>query len=239
MILSFNDYLNESINDKLKLKVLFLCGSPNSGKSTIIKKLSYIPFQNIDMDNYIKLFADKEGLDLDLRPDTSNFKQKNDIRIKSRDLAVDRMVNAINSMFAIVIDGTGRDVNMIFSNKKIFEEWGYDTAMLLMDIDLETALLRNTQRDRKVPEHVIVKAHDNILKNVDVYKKEFKNFWFYNSLQDTDESKFKIVEKGIRNFFYSPVQNIKGQEILSYLTKNKLKYISDYNDNASDIDFYS
>ncbi len=239
MILSFNDYLKESINDKLKLKVLFLCGSPNSGKSTVIKKLSYIPFQNIDMDNYIKLFADKEGFDLDLRPDAPNIKQKTIIRNKSRDLAVDRMENAINSMFAIVIDGTGRDVNMILSNKKVFEDWGYDTAMLFMDIDLETALLRNTKRDRKVPEHVIIKAHDNLLRNVSIYKKEFKNFWFYNSLNDTNETQFKIVEKGVRDFFYSPVQNIKGQEILSYLTKNKLKYITDYDDKASDIDFYS
>ncbi|MFM2392629.1 MAG: hypothetical protein RLZZ546_606, partial [Bacteroidota bacterium] len=136
MILSFNDYLNESVNDKLKLKVLFLCGAPNSGKSTFIKKLSYIPFINIDMDKYVKLFADKEGVDLDMRTDASDFAKKTNIRIKSRDLAVDRMENAVNSLLAIVIDGTGKDADSILKQKEIYEAWGYDTALVFIDVDL-------------------------------------------------------------------------------------------------------
>jgi chloramphenicol 3-O-phosphotransferase len=109
MIKKFNEFVNESVNDKLKLKVLFLCGLPNSGKSTVIKNLSYIPFHNIDMDKFLKLFADKEGVDLDLRYDAPNLAKKTDLRIKSRDLATDKMLLAIDSLLAIVVDGTGRD----------------------------------------------------------------------------------------------------------------------------------
>lgn len=237
MILSFNDYLNESVNDKLKLKVLFLCGAPNSGKSTFIKKLSYIPFVNIDMDNYVKLFADKEGVDLDMRTDASDFAKKTNIRIKSRDLAVDRMENAINSLLAIVIDGTGKDADSILKQKEIYEAWGYDTALVFIDVDLDLALARNKERERKVPEQIIMDIHGRLSRNIELFKKKFRNFWVYNSTTDTGYD-FKKVEKGVRNFFYSPIQNPKGKEILAELKKRKLKYLSDIDDNVSDIDLF-
>lgn len=228
MILNFEKYINESINDELKLKVLFLCGLPNSGKSTMINKISYIPFQNIDMDKYLKLFANKQGLDLDLRNGAPNIDKKTEIRIKSRDLSVTRMHNAINSLLAIVIDGTGRDSKLMLEQKSILEDKGYDTAMLYMDIDLETALKRNSLRERKVPEQVIIDAHNNLVENLIIYKKRFKNFWILNSEKDS-ESDIKKVEKDIRKFFYAPVENPIGKYTLLGMEKRKFKYLSDYN----------
>lgn len=238
MIKKFDVFVKESINDKLKLKVLFLCGIPNSGKSTFVKNIFDIPFTNIDMDKYIKLFADKEGVDLDLRPNSSNFSKKTDIRIKSRDLSIDRMENAINSLSAIVIDGTGRDVVSVLNQKYLYESYGYDTAMVYIETDLETALQRNSIRDRKIPEQVIIDIHGRLSKNVEKFKHEFKNFWIYNAKEDVDGKQLKFVSNKVRKFFYSPINNLKGIKTLSDMKNMKLKYLSDYDDSVNDIDLY-
>ncbi len=237
MIKKFNDFVNESINDKLKLKVLFLCGLPNSGKSTVIKKLSYIPFHNIDMDKFLKLFADKEGVDLDLRYDAPDLSKKTNLRIISRDLATDKMLSAINSLLAIVVDGTGRDPMLMINQMKTYEKWGYDTAMLYVDIDLKTALKRNEVRDRKVPEKVIRDAHEKLVENINFYRKAFKNFWTYNTTTDKTGEEFKKIESSVRNFFYSPVKNPKGKRILAELKDKKLKYLSDIDKRAKNLEF--
>jgi hypothetical protein len=174
MIKNFEKFLIESINEKIKLKVLLVCGSPLAGKSTIINKLSYIPFHNIDMDKYIKLFFDKKGLDLDMRQNAKN---------------------------------------------------------------LETALKRNLNRERKIPENVIQDMNYKSKNNIRIYKNDFEKFWLFNTITD-DERTFKKIESEVRNFFYSPVQNPIGQQILKDMKSKNLKYLSQLDADVENIDFF-
>lgn len=233
-ITTFNDFIKESINDKIKFKALFLCGIANAGKSTVIKHISDIPFLNINMDDYIEKFTKKSGIDMDFRPEASDLKQKEEIRFKSRDLAVDRMVNSINSMLSVVIDGTGRSLDLTIKQKEIYEEWGYDTAMVYVKIDLKTALERNSKRERKLPTNIITNMHYPVEQNSKEYSRIFDNFLEYNSLTDD----INQVIKKIRNFFYSPIENTLTKEIMNNVKSVNGKYISDFYPEVKNIDFY-
>jgi len=55
----------------------------------------------------------------------------------------------ITGRLGLVIDGTGKDADKMIRQRKQLEDLGYDTAMIFVDTDLETSMLRNKKKSKK------------------------------------------------------------------------------------------
>ena len=66
----------------------------------------------------------------------------------------------------MIIDGTGDDYAKISREKKELEEKGYDCYMVFVNTTLDVALERNRNRDRVLPEKIVVDSHRQVIKNI-------------------------------------------------------------------------
>ena len=66
----------------------------------------------------------------------------------------------------LVIDSTARDVKNIVKQRKLLQDLGYETAMVFVNTSLETALDRNRQRERSIPDNIVQSNHATVRKNM-------------------------------------------------------------------------
>ncbi len=62
-----------------------------------------------------------------------------------------------------VIDGTGTNAEKMVRRMNEVSEAGYSVTLIYVKVSMETALIRNAQRDRSVPEHIIRSKADDIV----------------------------------------------------------------------------
>ena len=71
------------------------------------------------------------------------------------------------------MDGTGKDYEKIVRMSEKLKKFGYETLMVFVNTDLETALARNAKRDPTLPEDEVKRmwsAQNNIGKSQDILK---------------------------------------------------------------------
>ena len=114
----------------------------------------------VNSDKELKFLLNKFGFgtDLDKMPDDlfnqlTNPKDKDysGLRDYSKELTAQRMKQYQDGKLGMIIDGTGHDYNKLAKMKKELEQDGYDTYMVFVITDLETAQKRNQQRDQRIP----------------------------------------------------------------------------------------
>ena len=236
--------LKEGINDPGILKAVFLAGGPGSGKTWVAKGLFGIPERvNVSQSGLKMVNTDKElkfllkkygfGTDLDALPDEL-FKQLTDpdyddysgLRDYAKELTGARKKLYQNGRLGMIIDGTGDDYAKISKEKKELEEAGYDTYMIFVNTTLEVALKRNKNRDRVLPEKIVVDSHRQVIKNIGGFQGLFgsNNFIIVDNNKDLTEEqaqkRFKmLVKKGISNFIKRPIKNPRGK---SWVRKQKM-----------------
>jgi len=183
-------YIFEGKYDKNIFKAVFLVGSPASGKTeTYEATLSSKDLKHIDPDKVMSFFVKKDKGSLQ---DTSSYSKYQD-RVKK---TLNRLTDGyIKSRLGLVIDGTGRDKNLIFSIKNKLENLGYQTAMVYINTPLERALKKYKERNRAVDKEFLLKAVKDVRKNIPEYKKKFKNFY-----ELEDFSQIKDLNRKINNF---------------------------------------
>ena len=133
------------------------------------------------------------------------------MRVNAKKIAGKQMDIALKGRLGLVIDSTARDVDRIIKQKKMLEKLGYETAMVFVDTNLETALDRNEKRARTVPEDIVRKSHATIRKNRDKLKKIFgaRNFWIIpndGDLADLRKNTNKMFSK-VKSWVDKPVNN--------------------------------
>ena len=73
-----------------------------------------------------------------------------------------------------IVDGTGGGRQEMISKKAELEEAGYDVGIILVDLDLETAIARNKSRGqaggRELLNRELESSHGAVSKNIDFYK---------------------------------------------------------------------
>mgnify|MGYP001157358422 CR=1 FL=1 len=236
--------LVEGVDDPGILKAVFLAGGPGSGKTYVAKGLFGIPERlNISQSGMKMVNSDKElkyllnkfgfGTDLDSLPDEvfSNLTNPKDpkysgLRSFAKDLTAERRKLYQNGRLGMIIDGTGDDYQKIAREKKELEEVGYDTYMIFVNTTLEVALERNENRDRVLPEKIVVDSHREVNKNIGGFQGLFggSNFMIVDNNQFQDEKsaikRFNmLVKKGLGKFVKQPIKNKRG---LSWVRKNRL-----------------
>ncbi len=103
----------------------------------------------------------------------------------------------------MLIDSTGRIYGTVEKIKNELESQGYQTTMIFVNTDLETALRRNKQRERTLPDELIHKNYKVIEQNIGRFQRLFDDVHIINnsdSVQNEVPEQLEALEKEIRKF---------------------------------------
>jgi len=93
----------------------------------------------------------------------------------------------IQGRLGLVIDGTGRDSAKIIKQKSLLEQTGYETAMVFVNTDLETAIERDKERTRSLGEDQVTKMWKSVQRNIGTFQRTFgQNFYVVDNSIGSD-----------------------------------------------------
>lgn len=174
-ILNFAEYiqLSEGINDPSIFKAVFLAGGPGSGKSFVVGKTSLMSlgFKLVNSDVAYERSLAKANLEPTPQNIFSPAGQQ--LRDKAKKLTTTLQNQYLRGRLGLVIDGTGKDFNKIFSQKQELEKHGYDSMMIFVNTDLDTALKRNSERARSLSDDVVKKMWSEVQNNIGKFQSAF------------------------------------------------------------------
>jgi len=167
--------LTEGVNDPAIFKAVFLAGGPGSGKSFVVGKtaLQSLGFKLINSDNAFEKGLEKAGLSTN--PEDIASAQGQKIRAGAKALTGRIMERALEGRLGLVIDGTGKDYNKIKSQVDNLRKIGYDVTMIFVNTDLDTALQRNKNRDRSLPNDMVGTMWKGVQANLGKFQGLFRN----------------------------------------------------------------
>lgn len=225
---SFKNYLSEGLNDPGIFKAVFLAGGPGSGKSFIATSNSKghlgllamgLRVSNIDTayENLLK----KAGMST--TPEDIWSDKGQELRLKALALTDKQKEIYIKGRLGIIIDGTGKDYDKIMTQKKMFDKLGYDTAMVFVNTNLETAIQRDKDRDRTIGVENVTKMWKGVQDNLGKYQSAFKNNFI---IVDNSEGKDwkRDAQRGFKDlakWAKKPVSNTIGKNWLKQAEAEK------------------
>jgi len=210
----------EGVNDPSIFKAVFLAGGPGSGKSFIVGKtaLKALGFRLINSDDAFENGLKKAGLTTD--PADIASAQGQAVRAKAKALTGRMMTRALQGRLGIVIDGTGKDYTKIKGQVDILRELGYAVHMIFVNTDLETAMSRNNNRPRSLPDDMVSKMWKDVQKNIGKFQGLFRNRMIILDNSEGSDIETSTLEayKDIKRWAASAPENsiavkwIKGQK---------------------------
>jgi dephospho-CoA kinase len=169
-------------------KAIFVCGSGGSGKSTFIKT-HLTEYVHIDVDIIYEelLLLNKLGLKIK-NFNESQSKLATELFEKAKELNNEKLKKIVNIGNNLIIDGIGRDSDIILNQRKYLENSGYDTFMIMLYADLDTCIDRVENRERVYNKKITEDSWYLSYSNIVIYKKEFgtKFKFIYNDIIDTN-----------------------------------------------------
>jgi predicted kinase len=116
-----------------------------------------------------------------------------------------------NGRLGMIVDGTGHDYDKIKRLKDHAEALGYDCYMVFVNTSLDVAQERNKQRDREIPEDVLIKSWKDCQENMGKFKGLFGG-----KFDIVDNTVYKPVDsqvvKATNQFIKKPIQNPIGKK---------------------------
>ena len=236
------DLLTEGVYDKGILKAVFMAGGPGSGKSYVASQIFGIPkkvnvsvsgLKSVNSDTEFEFLLKKYGfatygtgkLDIDKWPDEvfdaiaggDEDSENMTVRKKAKLMTADRKKQYMEGRLGMIIDGTGHKFQKIKKEKQQLEKMGYDCYMVFVNTSLEVAKQRNQERERRLPEKILVKSWQDVQKNLGGFQSLFGNNFVI-----VDNSKFlkpeeaqkkfgRLVKKYIDKFIKKPIKNHIGK----------------------------
>ena len=204
-MITFQD-LQEGLNDPNIFKAFFLAGGPGSGKSYVVRKTTGgtgLKVVNSD-DAFEKLLKDA-NLSLKMPPEEKEPRDM--VRSRAKEITSKRKANYIEGRIGLIIDGTGRDYDKIASQSKDLRQLGYDTHMIFVNTSLDTALQRNAERARSVPESIVVKSWNDVQSNIGKFSQHFRENFVVVDNNDAGEDVFVKVFKQIKGLLRKKVKS--------------------------------
>jgi hypothetical protein len=168
----------EGYYDPAIFKAVFMIGGSGSGKTFITNELglTHLGFVQLNSDYPLEKYMKREGLNMKM---PAEEKEKRDIvRDKAKRVANARADEALHQRLGIYIDGTGANKDETIDYDKLLKSMGYETAMVFVNTNLETALSRNNKRARTVPEEIVRKKRKEVQENIGYYQNYFKRNFF-------------------------------------------------------------
>jgi len=125
-------------------RLILTAGLPGAGKSTMLAQSEYADLPMVDPDEVKKTLPGYDPLNPQI------------VHAESMKIAREMhlMMLAVGGSF--VVDGTGTNVEKYLQWINEARELDYEVILFYVKVDTTTAMLRNSLRDRKVPEEVIL-----------------------------------------------------------------------------------
>ena len=223
-MLSFKHFIGEGVNDPAIFKAVFLAGGPGSGKSFIVGKtgLPALGYRVVNSDDAFEAAMRKAGLKMS--PENIFSVQGQELRGRAKELTGKKEQLYIQGRLGLVIDGTGKDVEKVKKQIVQVKKLGYDVAMIFVNTDLETALERNRQRERSLPDAEVETYWKDVQKNVGAFQQLFgsKNFHVVDNSKGKDfRSETLRAYKDISKFTKTEVKNNIAKDWIDQERKRK------------------
>jgi len=223
-MLSFKHFIGEGVNDPAIFKAVFLAGGPGSGKSFIVGKtgLPALGYRIVNSDDAFEAAMRKAGLKMS--PENIFSVQGQELRGRAKELTGKKEQLYIQGRLGLVIDGTGKDVEKVKKQIAQVKKLGYDVAMIFVNTDLETALERNRQRERSLPDAEVETYWKDVQKNVGAFQQLFgsKNFHVVDNSKGKDfRSETLRAYKDISKFTKTEVKNNVAKDWIDQERKRK------------------
>ena len=212
--------LQEGLNDPNIFKAFFLAGGPGSGKSYVVRKTTGgtgLKVVNSD-DAFEKLLKDA-GLSLKMPPEEEE--PRDVVRGKAKALTSKSKGNYLDGRLGLVIDGTGRDYDKVSKEKRELENLGYDCYMIFVNTSLDVALQRNIERERSVPEDIVIKSWKGVQSNIGKFNNLFKSGMIIVDNNKADEDIIISVFRRIKALLKNKVTNSRAKQWVSFEMKRR------------------
>ena len=216
---TFNQ-LQEGVYDPNIFKAFFLAGGPGSGKSYVVRRTTGgtgLKVVNSDDDFERKL----KQAGLSLKMPKSQEKDRDEIRGRAKEITAKRKENYLEGRLGLIIDGTGRESEKILYQKRQLEELGYDTYMIFVNTSLDTALQRNAERPRSVPEPIVVKSWKDVQANIGKFNSMFRSGFIVVDNNDAGEDVFSSVWKRVQGLLRKKVSNTRAKNWIAMELQKK------------------
>ena len=196
--------LLEGLQDPNIFKAFFLAGGPGSGKSYVAKKTTGgTGLVTVNSDDAFENMLAKEGLSSKM-PE-SEAEARDVVRKRAKTVTKKKQEGLIAGRMGLIIDGTGKDHQKIIKQSISLKQIGYDTHMIYVNTSLDVALKRNAERDRSVPEPIVVSSWKDVQNNLGKFSQHFKGDLIVVDNNDAKEDVFVKVFKQIRGLLRKPV----------------------------------
>lgn len=220
-------FLLEGVYDPGILKAIFLIGGPGSGKSYVTQQLFGIDKRKTFSRHGLKLVnpdpafenllkkaqINPSDLDSMSKADPKAYSDKVDpIRNRAKEIEGNTEANYIDGRLGMILESTGKNVQNVKRLKEKLESIGYDCFLLYVNTDLETAKKRNQQRDRTIPEDLLVQMWSDSQKNLGELQRTFGPTNTLIMDNSTDSKVTSDISKNIEKFVNKPIRNPAGRE---------------------------
>jgi len=186
-MLRFKRFLQEGVNDPAIFKAIFLAGGPGSGKSFIVGKaaLTAHGFKVVNSDDAFERAMKRANIEMDAEGIFSTKGQE--ARGKAKRITRMKQDRYLAGRLGLVVDGTGKDFEKIKKQSSELRKLGYETAMIFVNTDEETALKRNRIRSRSLPDSEVSKMWGKVQMNIGKFQGHFgKNFLVIDNSSDAE-----------------------------------------------------
>ena len=201
----FNE-LQEGLQDPNIFKAFFLAGGPGSGKSYVVRKTTGgTGLRVVNSDDAFETMLSKAGLSLKMPPEEEE--PRDAVRDRAKKVTKKREKNYVDGRIGLIIDGTGRDYDKIAQQATELKQIGYDVHMIFVNTSLDVALERNAQRDRSVPEPIVVKSWKDVQSNIGKFSQYFRANFVVVDNNNAKEDVFVQVFKQIKGLLKKKVRN--------------------------------
>lgn len=195
-VIKYESYeLDEGLNDPGIFKAVFLAGGPGSGKSFIVGRTGLVGLglKLVNSDPIFELGLKNAGLKT--TPEDIYTAKGQSIRDRAKALTKKQQELYLNGRLGLVIDGTGKDYQKIQKQKEQLEAMGYETAMIFVNTDEDTALERNRKRDRSLSDEEVTKMWKSVQNNLGKFQNSFKSKFFI--VDNSEGSNFEAATTSV------------------------------------------
>ena len=203
--------IQEGVYDPNILKAFFLAGGPGSGKSYVVRKTTGgLGMKIVNSDVHFERLLKQAGLSQKMPPEEE---EERDVqRARAKRITKAQQSNYLEGRLGLIIDGTGKDYDKIAKNMRDLQQLGYDCYMIFVNTSLDTALQRNKERDRTVPEPIVVQSWKAVQSNLGKFSQLFKRNLVIVDNNEVGEDLMNPVFKQVRGLAKTKVQNGIGRQ---------------------------
>lgn len=196
--------ITEGRFDPYQNKAIFFAGVPGAGKTFVARRLAstFYGLKQVNPDAAFKYLLRNKKLSLKMPPEEETPREIE--RQRSKQITGKQQQMYQQGNLGMMIDTTGRSYERVSDTKKELEAQGYETAMIYVDADIKTSIERNRNRERSIPEKVLMSNFGTVKANVPRFEQLFGDelFMIDNSIKNQNAivDELDQLEQSIKTF---------------------------------------